>query len=65
MGSNKTKTEHNGAKNGGGFWGKREEAKLRSRKKRRQEDKKLTKQNYYPYCLGGKVRGCLRMALAF
>lgn len=29
------KTEHNGAKNGGGFWGKRHEAKVRSKKTRR------------------------------
>jgi hypothetical protein len=29
------KTEHNGAKNGGGYWGCREDAKKRSRKKRR------------------------------
>lgn len=30
-----TKTEHAGAKNGGGFWGYREEAKSLSRKARR------------------------------
>lgn len=33
------KTEHSGAKNGGGFWGRRELAKYYSRKKRRQIDK--------------------------
>ena len=30
--SRKTKTEHSGAKNGGGFWGNREEAKKTSKK---------------------------------
>jgi hypothetical protein len=35
----KTKTEHNGAKNGGGYWGNREEAKKISNKVRRQIDK--------------------------
>lgn len=34
------KTEHSGAKNGGGHWGKREEAKQKSKKLRRQLDKK-------------------------
>lgn len=37
----KTKTEHAGAKNGGGFWGKREEAKQVSRERRRQLDKEI------------------------
>jgi len=35
----KLKTEHGGAKNGGGFWGEREEAKKCSRKKRRSNNK--------------------------
>jgi hypothetical protein len=37
----KNKTEHAGAKNGGGYWGKREEAKRISKKLRRTKDKKL------------------------
>ena len=37
-----TKTEHAGAKNGGGYWGKRAEAKRRSRRLRRKEDRKST-----------------------
>ena len=39
--SKKTKTEHSGAKNGGGFRGKREEAKQVSKERRRQIDKEL------------------------
>ena len=35
-----TKTEHNGAKNGGGFWGTRAEAKKVSRKARRANGRK-------------------------
>ncbi len=35
------KTEHNGAKNGGGYWGRREDAKRLSRKRRRAIAKKL------------------------
>jgi len=34
------KTEHAGAKNGGGYWGKRAEAKRRSRRLRRKEGRK-------------------------
>jgi hypothetical protein len=37
----KIKTEHNGAKNGGGFWGKRAEAKRIGNKIRRADEKKL------------------------
>lgn len=37
----KTKTEHSGAKNGGGYWGSREEAKKTSNKTRRANDKKI------------------------
>lgn len=39
----RTKTEHSGAKNGGGYWGTREEAKEKSNKIRRQHDKKIVK----------------------
>jgi len=35
------KTEHNGAKNGGGYWGKRAEAKRISNKIRRVEEKRI------------------------
>ena len=34
------RTEHVGAKNGGGYWGKRAEAKSRCRRLRRKEDRK-------------------------
>lgn len=34
------KTEHAGAKNGGGYWGKRAEAKHRCKRLRRKEDRK-------------------------
>lgn len=37
----KVKTEHNGAKNSGGYWGKRAEAKRISNKIRRAEEKKI------------------------
>ena len=35
-----TKTEHAGAKNGGGYWGKRAEAKRRCKQLRRKEARK-------------------------
>lgn len=35
----KIKTEKSGAKNGGGYWGPREEAKMSSKKTRRKNDK--------------------------
>lgn len=35
------KTEHAGAKNGGGYWGRRLDAKRISRKARRMNDKKI------------------------
>jgi hypothetical protein len=35
------KTEHAGAKNGGGYWGKRYEAKALSKKIRRAQSRKL------------------------
>ena len=41
MSMRKIKTEHNGAKNGGGFWGKRAEAKRISNKIRRADEKKI------------------------
>jgi hypothetical protein len=34
------KTEHAGAKNGGGYWGERAEAKQLSKRKRRETDKR-------------------------
>jgi len=37
------KTEHSGAKNGGGYWGTRAAAKRRSKKRRRLVDKQTTK----------------------
>lgn len=37
----KMKTEHSGAKNGGGHWGTRQEAKTLSKKLRRKIGKKL------------------------
>ena len=39
------KTEHSGAKNGGGFWGYRSEAKRLSNKARRHNDKLAIKEN--------------------
>ena len=35
------KTEHNGAKNGGGYWGTRREAKAGAKKLRRRESKRV------------------------
>lgn len=45
MGTKKqrVKSEHTGAKNGGGFWGKRDEAKTASKKLRRQSDAREAK----------------------
>ena len=40
MANGKIKTEHTGAKNGGGYWGTRKEAKTYSKKARRSADKK-------------------------
>jgi len=42
------KTEHSGAKNGGGFWGTREEAKTLSRKARREIGKKIIREESTP-----------------
>ena len=42
--SKNTKSEHSGAKNGGGYWGTREEAKKVSKKIRRANDKKEVKE---------------------
>ena len=39
-----TKTEHTGAKNGGGFWGKRKEAKQVSKRLRRIAGKRLAQE---------------------
>ncbi len=36
----RTKTEHSGAKNGGGYWGTREEAKQISNRLRREQDRR-------------------------
>lgn len=41
--SKATKTEHNGAKNGGGYWGLRVIAKQKSKKRRRWIDKRVIK----------------------
>lgn len=41
MSMRNVKTEHNGAKNGGGFWGKRAEAKRISNKIRRAAEKRI------------------------
>lgn len=38
------KTEHAGAKNGGGYYGLRVDAKRLSRKKRRQQDKRRARE---------------------
>jgi hypothetical protein len=40
----KLKTEHSGAKNGGGHWGTREEAKTLSKNARRSKSKKIIKE---------------------
>lgn len=40
----KTKTEHAGAKNGGGYWGRRVDAKMISKKKRRVLDKRASRE---------------------
>lgn len=41
MGYERLKTEHAGAKNGGGAWMTRAEAKLASNRRRRADEKKL------------------------
>jgi hypothetical protein len=41
MANAKLKTEHAGAKNGGGHWGPRADAKRYSKRRRRQQDKTL------------------------
>jgi hypothetical protein len=41
---NCVKTEHTGAKNGGGYYGKRIDAKLYSRRRRRQHDKRMVRE---------------------
>lgn len=37
------KTEHGGAKNGGGYWGRRAEAKRLAKRLRRAEDRRLAR----------------------
>jgi len=37
------KTEHAGAKNGGGHWGRRAEAKVGSRRRRRELDRRVVR----------------------
>jgi hypothetical protein len=49
---NKIKTEHGGAKNGGGYWGTREDAKVASRKLRRRYHKSEILQQAVP----GKIK---------
>lgn len=40
----RVKTEHAGAKNGGGYWGLREDAKKVSKKLRRKHDKRASRE---------------------
>lgn len=47
-----TKTEHAGAKNSGGYWGKRAQAKQRCKQLRRKEDRKSV--------LRGATENCLK-----
>ena len=42
----KIKTEHAGAKNGGGHWGSRSEAKKVSKKHRREKDREEIRKEY-------------------
>ena len=49
------KTEHAGAKNGGGYWGKRAEAKRRSKRLRRKEERKSIRRGFGES--GGETRG--------
>lgn len=44
MAFGKIKTEHSGAKNGGGHWGARADAKIISKKLRRKKSKKIIKE---------------------
>jgi hypothetical protein len=43
----KLKTEHAGAKNGGGYWGKRVDAKTKSKKLRRRRDDEVIMGAHY------------------
>lgn len=43
MSSRMKKTEHSGAKNGGGYWGPRSEAKKESKKLRRRNAKRIVR----------------------
>lgn len=42
----KTKTEHSGAKNSGGYWGTREEAKTIVKKLRRRRSKEIVREEF-------------------
>lgn len=46
LGKRKNKSEHSGAKNGGGHWGTRNEAKQISKKSRRSRDKEEIRNEY-------------------
>lgn len=60
----KLKTEHGGAKNGGGYWGTRQEAKELSRKKRRVDDQVIVhdQQKDLQSGTGAKIASLLRTA---
>jgi hypothetical protein len=47
---NEIKTEHAGAKNRGGYWGKREEAKRVSKRQRRKNDKRAVREELHASC---------------
>lgn len=55
----KTKTEHSGAKNGGGHWGTREEAKQASKKHRRTNSKKVIHEERVKISLKKKIEPTL------
>ena len=51
------KTEHVGAKNGGGYWGKRHEAKSLSKKIRRAESRRLEESESFEYESNAQANG--------
>lgn len=55
--SRKLKTEHAGAKNGGGHWGPRHEAKNFTRKLRRLRNKLLIKKEVSQFSKNGSFAG--------
>ncbi|MGE0632280.1 MAG: hypothetical protein AB7O96_07720 [Pseudobdellovibrionaceae bacterium] len=56
------KTEHSGAKNGGGHWGPREEAKARSTRARRANSKEIIKNERQDLSkLVGKSPACFNL----